>query len=382
MNDVTIIINCTVAQTRAALVVDDIVRRFWFGAPRGSEGLETMPLSGERYCGRITARDQSGDGFFVDIGNGATVYMRAGSGKENLSVGAYTLLQIQSGPREAKNAVGVFVESCEKASFGMVGPRADAIVQAVDAFDEPAASIVTDDGAGVALLRAVVPDCEVAHEPTSLFERYGVGEALSESFAECVSLPGGARLHFHETEGGVLIDVDTGGRDGASTHQLRKTINRNAAARIALEIERRNLAGQILIDFLKMSRRVQSEFSDELRVIFGSASYGGWTRTGIYGFTRMRRGVSLLEQATETGVDAPTPGRRFTLNWQLRAMFTEVEIALRADARAQFTVSLGYELDAALTQRQEWLDALRARYAARFTFVGSQMMAPRDYSIV
>ncbi|MBT3173125.1 MAG: hypothetical protein HN333_17030, partial [Rhodospirillaceae bacterium] len=81
----------------------------------------------------------------------------------------------------------------------------------------------------------------------ALFERHDAAGALSAALAPEVALAGGGRLMIEPSEALTVIDVDSGARSGGRESALSAACF-EAAAVIASEIRRRNLAGLIVID--------------------------------------------------------------------------------------------------------------------------------------
>ena len=381
MKDGLVIINCAASQTRAAYLVDDVVRKFWFGPARGCEEHDLAPQAGDLYCGRITGRDGSNSGVFVDIGNKLSVFLPLKASAGDLNDGAYVQIEIVTPARGAKSAVAIYSGDGDVSTLGRLRPRQDAALQAAAAFGSQA-HIVIDDGSAAAVLKNELGTRDIEHRATDLFSDYGGEEALSESLETILALADGVRIIFQETHAGVMIDIDGGASVANSTLALRRNINTQAAKRIALEIERRNLSGQILIDFLKMPKRVQTLFGTELSSIFKDIDKPGWTRSGIFAFTRARIGMSLLEYATQADNASPLPGRVFTLDWCLRDAGCSLEAHLRKSPGAQVTMECGGELYAAFDENEDLRERLQNRYGARYSVIHGAAMGPRAFSIL
>ena len=132
----------------------------------------------------------------------------------------------------------------------------------------------------------------IHHKPQNLFLSFGLEEEFDNSLQRRLSLSSGGSITIDENEAMCVIDVD----GGAS---LALVANNNAAVTIAREIRRRNIGGQIAIDFIKQSKSQQyktqqillsSLQSDPQRPQLLSGNL-----TGIMVIIRPRIGISLYQ---------------------------------------------------------------------------------------
>ena len=144
-----------------------------------------------------------------------------------------------------------------KAPEALLAPP-DAIERALT-LSGPRCRVISDDPEALRLVRELAPGVKVeAWSGTApLFEEFGVEEALDGVLSPVVPLPSGGRVIISETPALTAIDVDTGQTKGGplgsgSPQRLAAKANREAVTAIARELRLRNLAGQIVIDFLAM----------------------------------------------------------------------------------------------------------------------------------
>ncbi len=89
-----------------------------------------------------------------------------------------------------------------------------------------------------------------------VFAHYHVDEELERALSPQVSLRSGGDLTIHETEALVSIDVNTGRYTGAeSLEETAFKTNMEAAEEVFRQIQLRNLAGIIVVDFIDMRKR-------------------------------------------------------------------------------------------------------------------------------
>lgn len=143
------------------------------------------------------------------------------------------------------------------------------------------------------------------NEREALFDATAVEDQIDEAIARRIPLQGGGELVIDETEAMVVIDVNLA--DGAaalSGGDAAVRLNVRAAEAAARQIVLRNLAGLIVIDFVKMKQRSDGKRVIEalrrgLRGPSGGTSLAdvlGMTAAGLIEVTRQRSGPSLTEQ--------------------------------------------------------------------------------------
>ncbi len=121
-----------------------------------------------------------------------------------------------------------------------------------------------------------------------------IGEEIEALSHPVVALASGTRLTIEPTTALVAIDVDDAGRHGALNANLE------AAGEIARQLQLRNLAGMVVVDFLRLKRRGDSQrllarVEEATADDPASIDVYGLTRLGLLELTRRRRGVPLSE---------------------------------------------------------------------------------------
>ena len=390
MSERTLIIECGVAETRAALVENDRVMRFWFGPARGEERQDNAPRAGRSFTGRIRAINKGLAAAFVDIGDGRDSYLpiKKTYAKE-IAEGAAVVAAVRAPPRQDKGAVLKFLRSDPSgvAKPGRVEPVEDAAVEAVKRIGDKRSRVLIDDGRAASALKTAAPGLDVDYEerPVSLFEKFEVDAELDAAFERTAPVPGGGRLVIDETQALTAIDVDTGGLTASSPARLREKIAIASACEAARQIGVRNIGGHIVIDFpsleSKSSReRFRAALGDAMRSLKGIGSMS-FSKSGLFTFTAPHAAQSLLERFTEEALASPISGRRFTLDWQAKAALRRLEKRLRAAPSARVRLRVGPELGADLNTRPAWPDRLSARYGARFDIAMTDALEPRDYDL-
>jgi ribonuclease G len=134
-----------------------------------------------------------------------------------------------------------------------------------------------------------------------LFEAEGLEEQIDAALHPVVALSSGGSIVIETTAALTAIDVNSGSA-GGSTGLGRQglSVNLEAAAEIGRQIRLRNLAGQLVIDFLPLrGRQGQEQVLETLRAALADdpcpSQVAGFTRLGLVEMTRERRRAPLLE---------------------------------------------------------------------------------------
>jgi Rne/Rng family ribonuclease len=130
------------------------------------------------------------------------------------------------------------------------------------------------------------------------FDSYEINQKIQELFEPKLVLDSGVVLHFNETPALVAIDVDSHSLNhSGNSETFALDVNRNAAREIGRQIILRNLAGQIVIDFLpikrKSSRKIITEIILKILKEDKRSILYGFTNLGLFELSRHRIGESL-----------------------------------------------------------------------------------------
>ena len=386
-----VIIECGVAATRAALIENGAVARFWFGPARGDERRDQAPMAGRRFAGRVRTVDRALNAAFIDIGDGLDAYLSVnGKNEAHLVDGALVNVTVKASPRQDKGALlkwsgAPLPPDCD--APGRLPPFDDAALEAARAIGEGADHVIIDDGAARAALAAALPEREVRHESHSvaLFEAHGAEAALEEAFSRAVLLRGGGRIIIDEAEALTAIDVDTGALKAASPVRLREKVAFAAAGEIMRQLRLRDIGGHVAADFPAIGAPgPRARFADHLKAALASlpgAGASGFSKSGLFSFTLPHRAQSLMERFTEPAPADPIAGRRFTLDWRTKSALRALEHRLRAAPSAQCRLEVSVDLGDYLDQNPVWTARLAERYGARFEVTPDAGLEERSYDL-
>ncbi|WP_058307250.1 ribonuclease E/G [Gracilibacillus massiliensis] len=126
---------------------------------------------------------------------------------------------------------------------------------------------------------------------------------LLEAIEPIVRKPDGITLTVEQTEALTVIDIDS---SKFTSRQNKKNtvfrINQQAIRYCVEEIQKRNLSGIILIDFLKMAKKEEALLLKEMKAVLKEdpirSEVFGFTRLGLMELTRKRERTGLLQLLT------------------------------------------------------------------------------------
>lgn len=397
-----LLIECGVAETRAALIIGEESLRFWFGPARGDETLAAPPETGDVFLGRVRTISKPLRGAFVDLGEGPQGFLPFGGAGAPAAEGAAIIVMARRPALGGKGPVltldwkrGLSAEvaaSLEKKAAGLTAPQrliepADAALQAVAALvpSDKAAEILVDSADAASLLRRAEPEAVIS-VGENLFEECGAEAALEESLERLVSLPGGARLVMDEAEALTVVDVDSGSMAEGASGRLNDKVNLAASRRLFAELSRRAIGGRVVVDFLPPSgAEARKALTDRLRQSAKGVydcRFGKLSVDGVFDLTAPRERLSLIERASEAaGEGWARPGRRFTLDWRAKKAMRALEQGLRGRPAARFRLFAGRALAVYLGGRPQWTERLAARHSARFDIIMDDKLEERSFDL-
>ncbi|MGE0181686.1 MAG: ribonuclease E/G [Parvularculaceae bacterium] len=382
-------IDCGAAETRAVFIENDVVTHFWFGAARGDEHPPQAPEAGDVFAGRVRTVSKSLRAAFVDIGAAQEAFLPFKAKEKPPVEGERLVIAIRRPPIGAKGAVvtmdwrrglqaplirEIDLQATKKEIGSLEGTNDAAlriVRRSLRVLSGNVDIIVNDPSARIALANA-----GVAASLTEASDLEADAEAaLAEALEPRVSQPNGAVLFFHETQAGVLIDVDSGAAGEGASAQLNDKTNLAAAGRIILELSRRSLGGRVIVDFLPPTgATARNALVDSLKAglkEIAGARFGRIAPDGLCDFTLPRTRLSLLEQATAPAGDGwPVSGRCFTIDWSAKSAVRTLERALRRrpSLRPRLFAPAGV-LRYLERDRPQWRARLAEKYGARFDII-------------
>lgn len=210
-----------------------------------------------------------------------------------------------------EQAIHRIVHSC------VLKSRPDYLTSILGSFSESLTEILTDDQA----LYKQILDFLMEEMPKDagklrlykdallpLKALYSIEKGLFEALGSRVWLKSGAYLIIEPTEALTVIDVNSGKYSGRKNKQetIRK-INQEAAHKIARQMRLRNLSGIIVVDFVDMETKEDTEQLIELmQKLLKSdpqkSTVIDMTGLGLMEITRKKQKKTLAEQAKECGI--------------------------------------------------------------------------------
>jgi len=256
-------------------------------------------LSGSRFLGRVVARDPGLDAVFVDLGLEGRPGFLSGAGKLGLSEGDAVAVLVRAEARAGKGPLltplpdTVPPPSCRAPALLS---RPEPLERLLAAYPE-VRRVLADDPAALAVARRLAPDRAEGWRDGSVLSHHGVDAEIEALTLPTLPLAGGGRLTIESTAALTAIDVDSGGGRADQA-------NRAAVAAIARQLRLRNLAGQIVVDFVSDRRGANPHrLAEKLREAVAEdpvpTHVFGASRLGLVELTRDRHGVALADLLSE-----------------------------------------------------------------------------------
>lgn len=218
--------------------------------------------------------------------------------------------------------------------------------------------VLVDDDAAFAAARARLGALVERHREGPLFDLYDVTDHLAAALSPVVALPCGGRVTIEPTAALTAIDVDSG---PASPIEA----NLQAVPVIARQLRLRNIAGQIVVDFVSGGGKgaLMKLIAALKQAVAGDPTAThviGMTPLGLIELTRERRGPALSELMQERATVASAEAVA------LAALRLALSEAAHRPGRA-LTVVAAPEIAAALSRRPEAMAEAEARLGRKLT---------------
>jgi len=137
-----------------------------------------------------------------------------------------------------------------------------------------------------AFLRPLLKHINFYRQPTPLFEKRGVEKEVGHIFDKKIYVACGGYIVIEQTEGLIVVDVNSGGFNQKKLRQEDAAfiVNSEAAVAIARQLRLRDLSGIIVIDFIDMQREGNRR---KLLTILKKALSEDKAKTDVIGISRL-----------------------------------------------------------------------------------------------
>lgn len=374
MTKSVILIDAGVAMTRAALMLEGKVKRLWFGPASGDEHRYATPVPGQIYYARVLRTDRSLNFTFFDLGAGGQAMMRVIANEIPLEGRIYLVEATHMARGSKLPIVKIISQASEDAVLGPRDIPNSAFISALNAIApaETNTIIISGGMAKAALLEALGKNEYRIKIDEECFAPIDDAGLMDEVFYPQVGLPSGGMITIDETEALTAIDIDSAAMGAPSRNRLNEKLNREAAVAIIDQLQLRMIGGQVVIDFLPMTKPVAGKFDHWLKNLcqalpgFGRA---GWTPSGLFSFTLSRIHPSLLDVFTQTQEGCVIAGRDFTPDYVIRKALCSLEGKLRIQPSTQFRLSFPTQSHLALEANPQWQERLSSLFGSRAEFI-------------
>lgn len=216
-----------------------------------------------------------------------------------------------------------------------------------------------------------------------LFEDQDIEGEITQATGTRVELQGGGWLAIDQATALCAIDINGAGAEtGRDSESRAVAVNMRAATEIVHQIRLRNIGGLIVVDPLRMKSRVgRDKFDAAIRDAFGkeldgAVQIGGFTRLGLYEFSRQRAGESLL--AT---IFAKSQPRRLLVDAALNALLRRVVGDARCGMSGRFDLHLSPEMARAISGHEGAQEILKNAFGAVAHIVPDQALENDAYRL-
>lgn len=140
----------------------------------------------------------------------------------------------------------------------------------------------------------------------SLFETFGVEEAIEDAIADKIDLPCGGWIAVFETPALTAIDVNMGSAlKGQTAADAKRIVNLEAALAVAFHLRFQNMGGLVVVDFIDNPAKgavseIMHYLDDALTFDPVPVQKSGLSAFGLMQFNRRRRGLSLRQRMLTT----------------------------------------------------------------------------------
>ncbi|MDH4983902.1 ribonuclease E/G [Hyphomicrobium sp. D-2] len=225
-------------------------------------------------------------------------------------------------------------------------------------------------------------------EPEPLFTRFQIERQLNAMFSPYVTLRSGGYLVINQTEALVAIDVNSGKATREfSIEETAYHTNLEAADEIARQLQLRDLAGLIVIDFIDMeekrnNRAVERRLKEALRFDRARIQVGHISHFGLMEMSRQRLRTGVLEGSTSQCPHCQGTGIIRSTESVALAVLRGLEDAIMAGARTSLiatttpTVALYI-----LNNKRPFIIDMEARLGLPIMVTGSDKLAGANFTI-
>ncbi len=226
-------------------------------------------------------------------------------------------------------------------------------------------------------------------EPTPLFDKYGIEEAIREAFQRRVELPSGGYIIIEPTEALVSIDVNTGRNTGRRDPD--KTIlktNMEAAREIARQLRLRDVGGIVVCDFIDMETRAdQDRVIQELRTHLNRdrarTKAFQISELGLVEMTRQRVRPSLYQSLTEPCIHCGGSGRVFRPPTVVRRVERAIRRASVVGSEKQITIRVHPEVALHILEDEpQFLRRLEGAYRLQLDLRDDPLMRQDEFRLL
>lgn len=213
----------------------------------------------------------------------------------------------------------------------------------------------------------IQPQITLWDSQTSLFEEMNVESELETALQKTVPLPSGGNITIESTEAAIVIDVNSAGQTQATgSGSAALSTNLDAAKEICRQVRLRNLSGIIIIDFIQMNGKGETEqlthtLQHALDKDHRPSRLIGMTELGLMQITRKRGRPALHETLTRTCLSCDGSGYVKNEITILNDVFRSLQNEMRFSRQPTLNVEASEALASRLRSHQTLMEKELAR---------------------
>lgn len=133
-----------------------------------------------------------------------------------------------------------------------------------------------------------------------LFTKFELEHQIESAYKRTVQLRSGGTIVFDQTEGGMMIDVNSAGTKDSNLERTAFKTNLEAAEEVTRQLRLRDIGGLIVIDFIDMTsignqREIESTIMNAVKLDRARIHINRISRFGLLEMSRQRERKSLKE---------------------------------------------------------------------------------------
>ena len=226
-------------------------------------------------------------------------------------------------------------------------------------------------------------------EARPIFSGFNIDQQMQDIYKPQVKLKSGGSIVINQTEALVAIDVNSGKatRERDIEETAIKT-NLEAVDEVARQLNLRDLAGLIVVDFIDMNlnrnkRQVEKRMKSEVRRDKARTQIGSISQFGLLEMSRQRLRGSVDEAFSTVCPQCKGTGRVRTVDVSAGNMIGVIEEIARKSSEPQIQIAFNREVALHLLNRmRDDIRQIEERHNVGILIINQDSLGPNDHKVV